>query len=337
MTISGRSETFSKGRLDNADVKFTNTRLEMIESKRNPGTENPFLVTDFVDIDGTEYSNQRFIILGGNGRNTRLAVIDGKLVCVDSDGEEIEGGALSDRCSAAKLLDSLEDLGFSKKKLDVVFDQPEVLDDQWVHVEQKPTGRKDEQTGNEYTELIVTALLDEDELAGGKKKAGAAKTSSKGVAASTKGKSSKSSASKAVKEEEDDDEAENAEEDEESEASDEDETADEESTDETEEEADEEEGGEDEEDSIVGEARDLTLKVLSNLPGTVKNFNPKKNGGGATVREVYTASFAAYKGKNKGPVTSVIRDPEFHTANAEAGLYRFDEEIGILYPKKAGK
>jgi hypothetical protein len=291
MGISGLREKMQKGGLQAGDYQFQNTRYEMIESKTSPGTENAWALVDFVDADGTEYKDTRFMCMGGAGRGTRLAVNDsGALIVVNEQGDEVDAdGGLSLNTGWGKFLNTLEDAGFSKKKLDVIGDKAGVVDGQWVHIERKETSRKNEQTGQAYTELVVTALLDEEEV-------GASKPKVKKAAA-------KKPAKAAAEEEEADD------------------------TDDT-------DDAEDTDDPTRAEAVTLMKTILSDLPEAIKNFNPKKNAGGVSVRELHTAGFALYKGKNKGPVTKFLSLPEFHSENAEAGLYRFDDENGIITPKK---
>lgn len=340
MSISGRRETFQQGRLDNVDLKFSNTRWEMVEGKMS-GKESARLLTDFIDADGNEHP-WNWVALGGTGeRGSGLTVVDGKLVAVNSDGDEVESGGLSDGCGAAKLFDALQDLGFSPKKLDKVGDDPSVLDDNWAHFEQKKSGRKSETDGKEFSDLLPTALLDEDDVTGGgggggkksaKKSNAASKKSKKDddddddedekpVKKTGKGTSGKGKAATADDSDEDEDSDDAAE----SEDEDEDE--------------DESDDDEDDDDAVKSAAIDAMKRILSDPSEFVRNYNPKKNDGGLTIKEVYIAGVVAVKGKNKGEVTNLLRDAKFHKANAAKKLYKFDAENGIVHPigKKGGK
>lgn len=305
MGISGRkSKMRVGGSLDGAVVKFTETMWEAKESRN--GKDNVNLKTSFVDADDQSHEKEFFL-----SSQRFVNAEDGKLVTVDEQPDY----QISGTSAAGKILSSLEDAGFSPKKLDNIGDAPEALDGTWARLKEKPSNRmKDD--GTPFTDLIVEEIVDDP-------------TSGKGKGGKKAEKASgKAKASSKVVEEDDEDEDADVETDE-----DEDEDSDEN----TDEDEDEET---DEDDPIATLARDTTVTLLSSPAEYVKNFDEDAADGGVTVKQAYTASFGMLKGagKQKGPASSMINDPSFHKANAKAGLYQFESKTGVLMAnQKKGK
>jgi hypothetical protein len=312
MSISGRKSKMSQGRLDNAIVKHAVVEWQAVTSRN--GKDNVNLHVEFEDTDGQTYKQDFFL-----SSQQYVGVEDGKLITVSEDREFSIGADTQ----AGKYLASLDEAGFSAKKLDNIGDAPEALVDQWVRVKQEPTSRlKDD--GTPFTNLVVAALVDEDEATGGKGKAKGKSAGTKKEAKSTKGKAGKS-----VKEEEPEEEEEEESEDEDTEEEDED---DEDTEDE------DEESEDDELDPLTEAARETMSVILSDLSGSVKNFDPGAAGGGISIKQAYVASFTkATDKKKKGPISNLINDAEFHKAAAAAGLYRFDAKKGVIAPNKKGR
>lgn len=302
MAVSGRKSKMSKGRLDNAVVKFTNT--EWVEDTTKNGKDIVQLATVFIDADGQEHP-YNFIL----GDQKYVRVEDGKLASVD-DSRDYQ---ISDKSPAGKMLVSLDDAGFSPKKLDNIGDTPEALDGQWVKVKQMAsTSLKTD--GTPFTDLIVEELIDEKDATGigssAKTKSSNKsedKKSGKGKAA---GRSSLAGIPAEVESDDDDDDAETA--------------ADEDDDDESDDEA--------EADPIAEAALDTVKQILADPAEYVRNFDEEAADGGISIKQAYTAAFAAFKGdkKAKGPVCNLINDPSFHKANAKNGEYQFDSKLGIL-------
>lgn len=289
-SVSGRKSKMTKGRLDGAVVQFTSTSWVEEESKSGKDVVN--FSTIFIDADGQEYPRKFY--LG-----------DQKYVHVNGDGgiesvDESRNYTISMDMAAGKILASLEDAGFSGKKLDAVGDTPGVLDGQWVRLKEVPSGSMKNDGVTPFTDLLVDELVDAPDVKGGKKSSASAKP----AAATTKKK-----AAPVVEEEEDEDETENADED------------DDESSD---------------DDPIRAAAVDAMEKILTSLSTKtplVKNFDSDAANGGITIKQAYTASFGVLKGKDiKGPGSNMINDPAFHLENAAEGLYKFSKKTGIITP-----
>lgn len=285
MTISGRKSKMTKGRLDGAVVQFTQTAWTEDESKSGKDVVN--LSTVFSDVDEQEYprkfylGDQKFVRVNG----------DGALESVD----ESRDYTISMDMAAGKILASLEDAGFSGKKLDGIGDDASVLDGQWVRLKEVP-GSGLKQDGTPFMELLVDELVDAPTSGGGGSK--------KKTAAATK--------KKVAKKVEDEDEEEETPEDDDEETTDDD---------------------DDPIRAAALDAMTKILTSLSTKTPLVKNFDEDAANGGITIKQAYTASFGVLKGKDvKGPGSNLINDPDFHLANAAEGLYKFSKKTGIITP-----
>lgn len=295
MGISGLRKNMSKGRIpDGAVMQITESQWVEEPNKNGDKDVINWHIT-FLDSAGTPV-NQKLYLTDAQ----YCHVEDGQLVAV-----EPERFRISQNFAAGMFLASLEEAGFSSKKLDNIGDHPEAVDGQWVRLKNEISGGSTKADGTPYTNLVV------DELVDGPGKGAKAGTSSKATA-SKKGKP----------EPEPDEDEDESNDDDADESDDEDEDSDEDS--------DEEEA-----DPHRQAASDLVVTILKSLKSKqplIANFDKTALGGGATLKQVYTTSFKVFKGKSsdKSAVTSLVNDIDFHKANAKAGLYKFDSKKGVL-------
>jgi hypothetical protein len=289
MGISGLSKKMSAGRLDNADVMFSGTVWENFTSKN--GKDLVVLKTTFIDADGGSHPQQ--FLLG-----------DQKYVMVDDDGklESVDNSReyqISATSPVGKLFLSLEDKGFPGSKLDKIGDNPGLLDDVWVHVEQK-AGSGTKTDGTAYTDLVVTEILDGPP--------GGAKGKKKSAAATSTTSTSKKKAAKADEDEEPEEEP-----------------------DETEE--SEDEGGDEEDDDLTTATVATAAAIFKSPAKYIKNYDADEP---LTLKQLSTAAFTAIpkaQAALKGRVATALGKKDFWTSAAGKKLGKFDAAEGTVTPK----
>lgn len=296
MSVSGRKSKMTKGRLDGAVVQFTNTEWLAEESKGGKDVVN--FSTIFTDADGQEHPRKFYL---GDQRFVRVNDAGG-IESVD----ESRNYTISMDMATGKLLSSLEDAGFSGKKLDQIGDEPGVVDGQWVKLKEVPSGSLKSDGVTQFTDLLVDELVDDPTSSGSGKKKGTAGTKPTASAVST---SAKKKAAPVVDDDDDDDNTSSADDD------------------------DDDSSADDPIRAAAVEAMEKILTSLSTKTPLVKNFDSDAANGGITMKQAYTASFGVLKGKDvKGPASNMINDAAFHLENAAEGLYRFKKSTGVITP-----
>lgn len=288
MSVSGRKSKMTKGRLDGAIVQFTKT--EWLEEESKSGKDVVNFSTIFTDVDGQEHPRKFYL---GDQRFVRVNS-DGAIESVDESRQY----TISMDMAAGKLFTSLDEAGFSGKKLDLIGDEPGGVDGQWVKLKEVASGSL-KTDGSPFTDLLVDELVDAPAGKSAGKKTSTSAALATGKAATVK------KTSKIVEEE---------------------------SEEEPEEETEKEESGTDDPIHAAAiEAMDKILASLSTKTPLVKNFDSDAANGGITIKQAYTASFGILKGKDvKGPASNLINDASFHLENAAERLYKFSKKTGVI-------
>lgn len=298
--ISGLKSKMSAGRINPGKYQMTNTRWE--EKEARSGTPIINFCQTLIDTAGGEHELTLFAMsttaYGSDERNVQINK-KGQLTTVDPEADV----RINRNMGAGKYLDSLNDAGFSPKKLDNIDIEPSGLDGQWVVIDTPPSGRSDDK-GNPYTDIVVTELIDAPK--------GSSKVSGK-----------KTAAKPAPVEDEDDEEEEESDDD----------SNDDEDSDDDEDDDNDLDASEDEIDAAV----EFVKAAIADPDTYVKNFDAEDNNGGITLKQANTAVFSKFKGKGalKGKVATLVGNPKFHQEHGDG--WTFDADEGVITPKKVKK
>lgn len=289
-SISGLKSKMSAGKINPGVYQMTETVWVEKESKK--GDDQIFFGQQLVDLDGHPHKLELFAMATtAYGGSDRVVEINkkGQLVTVGDATVKFNRNI-----GAGKYLDSLNDCGFSPKKLDNIDLEPGGLDGQWVRIDTPPSGKTDDK-GNPYTDVIVAELLDKPPSKGSK---GSANT----------GTVKKTSAP--VEEPDDDDN--NA-------------------TTEPDEEADELDASDDEIEAAIAYVQEMIADpntFIKNFDEDAAAGGVTLKQANTSV----FAKFKG-KGALKGKIASLVGNPKFHEQHADGWTFDEDEGV-ILPPKK---